>query len=146
MRRDESVRDARNAAQYDEEGNLLDALLIALPSLVSRYRDQLIAIRNTLRLELRLNLKCAALLMLYAIILACVVLSSWTGLNALLYLLLSSLGAPLWAAVVALVLTHLLALAILARALRAVSTEMGFDRVQQALDLSPEVTSNGETQ
>lgn len=146
MQRDEAVRDAQMDAPDEEEGSLLDALLIAVPSLVNRYRDQLIAIRHTLRLELRLNLKCAALLLLYAIVLSCVVLSSWAGLNALLYLFLISLNAPLWVAIAALVLTHLLALTTLARALRAVVAEMGFDQLQTVLGLSSQAASKGDTQ
>ena len=70
-------------------------------------------------------------------------LSSWVGLNALLYFGLQSLSGPAWMPGSVIAGVHIMALVCLYRAIKVVFSQMGFNRILDALG-APTPAEEGE--
>lgn len=134
MQHSHDFRQAQSSAPGNEGSSLFDTLLTTAPKLLSRYQNQLVAIRNMFGLELKLALKCGAFILALVLILSCVLLSSWVGLNFLLAYALLAIEAPIWSVVLAVVSFHVLAFAGLLRLIKSLVNEIGFKQSLSAFN------------
>ncbi|GJM11678.1 MAG: hypothetical protein DHS20C12_00810 [Pseudohongiella sp.] len=145
MRSSRDFQEAQSGATGNEDGGLLAALLTTAPSLLSRYQDQLVAVGKVLRLELRLTLRCAAFILASMLILGCVILSAWVGLNVALAYALLAIDAPVLSIVLAVVSFHVLALTGLVSSIRTLIDEIGFDKSISALGVAAGESADGDS-
>jgi len=136
--------DAGTSEQQQESG-LIATLLNSAPVLLSSYKLQWQTTRDLFRLELERTLKSGLFIILSLMILGCVLLSSWLGLNVGLAYGLLAVDAPLWSVVLAVITLHLCVCVGALRVIKLLTAEIGFKQSLSAFDrVSPQAAQTAK--